>query len=163
MELGSGDIVPPDDRRKRAPVIGNGDEVCGLREAEVVAVNEIGVGTRAEPGEQRMRRPGFELVPPHMRYLHHRIARLYCNDLSADPTEALDRLELAPAFRHQLHADADAEKRVGADHDRFMKCRIETRNGSEATPAIGEGADPGKNDAIGGGNCIRRAGHLDLG
>ena len=44
-----------------------------------------------------------------------------------------------------------------------MKRYIETGNGGEATPAISEGADPGKNNAIGGGNCIRRAGHLDLG
>jgi hypothetical protein len=146
-----------------AAVIGDGDEIRGLREAEVIAVNEIGVGACAEPGEQWMRRPGLKLVPSHMRYLHHGITRLYCDDLSADPAEALGRLELASAFRHQLHADADAEKRACTDNDRFMKCRIETGNGSEAAPAIGKGADPGKNNAIGGGYCIRRIGHFDLG
>ena len=131
MKLGPHEIVAPDHRRQRAAVIGDGEEVRSVGKAEMVAVDEIGMGTRSEPGEQRMRRPRLELVPPHMRDLERGIARFDRHHLAGDPAEARDRLELAAAIRHQLHADADAEKRAGASDHRLAQRRFEAGNGGE--------------------------------
>jgi hypothetical protein len=47
MELRPGEVVPPDDRGQRATVIGNGDEIGGIRKAEVITVYEIGMSAGA--------------------------------------------------------------------------------------------------------------------
>ena len=131
----------------------------------MVAVDKIGVRAGAEPGEQRMRRSAASSS-------FHPICGIFSagsrgsigDDLAADPAEAVGRLELAPALGHQLHADANAEKRAGADHDRLVQRRFETRNGSQTAPAIGERADPGKDDAVRARRPLSGAArHLDLG
>ena len=52
-------------------------------------------------------------------------------------------LELAPAFRHQLHADANAEKRAGTRDRRLVQRHFETGYRRKTASAIGEGADAG--------------------
>src|SRR5207302_1740997 len=59
--------------------------------------------------------------------------------------------------------DADAEKRSRLGDDPLAERRFETRDGGETAPAVGEGPDAGKNDAIGSRNIFRCAGHSDLG
>ena len=91
------------------------------------------------------------------------VARLDRDDLPADPAEALGRLELPPALRHQLHPDTDAEKRPSPDHDCFMQRGFETGNGGKTAPAIRERTDAGKDDAIRVGDQFGRARYLHLG
>ena len=51
MKLGSGDIASPDDRRNRAAVLGNGDEVRGRGEDDMIAVDNLGVSAAGTPVE----------------------------------------------------------------------------------------------------------------
>ena len=79
------------------------------------------VAFAAEPGEQRVFRQRLNLVPPHMRDLQRTVARFDGDDLAADPAKALGRLEFASAPRHQLHADANPEKRAPSHHHCFVQ------------------------------------------
>src|SRR5262249_14372812 len=137
MKLRSDYVVPSDDRRKRPPVVSNGDEVSRLREAEMIAVDKIGVGAPNEAGEQRMRGASLDFVPPHVRDFQVAIAWFDRHHLSRDPTEARRRFELASAFRHELHPDADAEERASAVDDCFVQRLFKAGNRGETTPAIG--------------------------
>ena len=76
--------------------------------------------------------------------------------LAVDPAEPGDGLELAAALRHQLHADADAEKRPAATHHRLVQRLFHAGHRGEAAPAIGEGADARQHDAVGVGDAFRR-------
>ena len=93
--------------------------------AKWIAVDEIGVGAR-----RRARRStgcaarGMQLVPAHMRDLERRVGGLDRHHLAVDPAEPVDGLELAAALGHQLHADADAEKRPAAPDHRFARAPL---------------------------------------
>ena len=52
----------------------DGDQICGIGKAEMVAVDKIGMRSCRKAREQRVRRPRFDLVPAHMRDLERRIA-----------------------------------------------------------------------------------------
>src|SRR6267142_2621032 len=118
----------------------------------MVAVDEIRMSTRRKPGEQRMNRPRVEFVPPHVRNFERAIRGLDRYDLSADPAEPLDGFELAAPVGHQLHADANPEKRASTGDHRLVQCRLEAGYGGKPTPTIRKGADAGQDDPIGMGN-----------
>ena len=96
-----------------------------------------------------MRLDLVEGVPAHVRDLEGGIARLDAGDLAGDPAEALGHLVFAAAFGHELHADADAEKRPAAPAHGVVERLDHAGQGIEAAPAVGEGADARKHDAIG--------------
>ena len=54
----------------------------------------------------------------------------------------------AAALGHQLHADADAEKRLALAAHGFVERIDHARHRVEPAPAIGEGADARQHDAI---------------
>ena len=62
-----------------------------------------------------------------------------------------------PARGHQLHADANAKERAAAAAHRFLERLDHAGDAIEAAPAIGEGADAGQDDMIGGGDDFRAA------
>ena len=134
-----------------------------MGEAEMIAVDKIGVGAGLDPGEQRMGSPLGELVPSHMRDLERWVGGFDRNHLAADPTEALGGLELPAAIRHQLHADADPEKWAAAGEHGLLEGIFEPGHRGEPAPAIGKRTHPRKDDAIGAGHGLGLAGHLDLG
>src|SRR5215471_17110100 len=163
MELGPREIAAPDNGRQRSTVIGDGDEIRRVGKAEMVTVDEVSVCPRRKAREQWMGGPRLDLVPAHVRDLQPRIARLDSDHLALYPAETLDDLKLVTVLRHQLHADADAEKRAGAGHDHLAERSFETGDGSKTAPTVGKSPDAGKHDAVGGGDDFRRAGHFDFG
>ncbi len=66
-----------------------------------------------------MRGAGPKLVPAHMGDLERRIGTLDRDHFAGNPAEPVDGLEFAAAIGHQLHADADPEKRPAAPPHRF--------------------------------------------
>lgn len=110
MKLRPREVAAGDHGGKRPAIIGNGEEVGVVGEAEMIAVDKIGVGAGLDPGEQRMGSPLSELVPSHMRDFEPGVGRFDCDYLAAEPTEALDGLEFPAAIRHQLHADAESRE-----------------------------------------------------
>ena len=121
-----------------------------MRQPEMIAVHKIGVraGRRARRAAD---------APPAVSSSFHPICGIFSAEsrgldrhhLAVDPAEAVDGLEFATALCHQLHADADPEERARADHDRLIQRRFETGNRGEAAPAVGKGADPGEDEAVG--------------
>src|SRR6185437_7092357 len=85
------------------------------------------------------------------------------DDFAWNPVEAVDRLELAAAFGHELHADADAEERPAALPHRLVERRLDAGNRGQAATAIGEGADARQHDALGPAHLVGVAGDLHLG
>jgi hypothetical protein len=65
---------------------------------------------------------------------------------------------LASAFRHQLHADADAEERRAPFADTPLERVHHAWNCIEAAPAIGERADSGQHNPVSARNHFRIAG-----
>src|SRR5439155_24596003 len=119
------------------------------------------MGSHLEPGEQWMRPARLDLVPPHMRDFEGGIARLDRHHLPGDPAEAGYHLELAATVRHQLHADADPEKRASTNDYRLAQRRFETGNCGETPAAIGEGAHTRQDDPIRIDHRFRLVGDLD--
>ena len=74
--------------------------------------------------------------------------------LAGDPVEPVGRLELQPAAGHELHADADAEKRPAFDAHRVFQGFAHAGHGFEAALAVGEGADARQHDTVGGGDDV---------
>ncbi len=106
----------------------------------------------------------LQLVPAHMRNLE----RLVLGRRSPPPRPRIQPrpsvvCEFEPARRHQLHADADAEKGPRFADDRLFQRRAHAGHGHEPALAIGEGADAGQHDAVGRGHHLGVAGHLDVG
>ena len=62
---------------------------------------------------------------------------------------------LEPGLGHQLHADADAEKRAALAAHGLVERLRHPGTAVEPAPAIGEGADPGQHDALGRGDRRR--------
>ena len=94
-----------------------------------------------------------------MRDLQRRVGRRDRDDLARYPAETRDRLEFAATRGHQLHADADAEKRPSPPDDRLAQRLFQSRHRGEAAAAIRERADAGQHDPLGGGDILRPAGH----
>ena len=115
-----------------------------MGEAEMIAVDKIGMGAGLDPGEQRMGSPLGELVPSHMRDFERWIGGFDRNHLAADPTEALGGLEFPAAIRHQLHADADPEKWAAAGEHGLLEGIFEPGHRGEPAPAIGKRTHPRK-------------------
>src|SRR6185437_9235836 len=101
------------------------------------------------------------LVPAHMRHLELGICRRYRSDLAAQPAEARGDGELTTALGHELHADADAEERSAPPAHRLVERFLHARYRGEAAPAIGESADAGQHDALGGAHILGVVRHLD--
>ena len=66
------------------------------------------------------------------------------------------------ARRHELHADANAQKRFTFLDHRFVQRVNHSIDGVEAAPAIGKRADAGKHDALGLANVFRIAGQSNF-
>src|SRR5579864_1556804 len=102
-----------------------------------------------------------ERVPAHMRDFQSRILWADAADLARDPAEPLGRLIFAAAFGHELHADADTEKRLAPPEYCFGKRFHHSRQAIEPAPAVREGADARQDHAIGPPDRFRIAGHAD--
>jgi hypothetical protein len=110
----------------------------------VPAASPSSTGWSARDFERALSRRAYRVDRPHF---------------AGDPAEALDGLEFAAALRHQLHANADAEKRPAAANRGLHDRRFQARHGGKAATAIGEGADPGQHDALRAGDLFRPARH----
>ena len=68
-----------------------------------------------------------------------------------------------PRSRHQLHADANAEKRAAAGDDRLGERGFETGHRGEPAPTVGKGAHARQHDAVGAGDGFGLARDFDVG
>src|SRR5579872_314732 len=114
VEWRADEVVAADRGGDPAAVIGRGDKVAVIGEAQLETVDEIDVGAPRQPLHDGMDAAGLQLVPPHMRNFEAGVGRFERHHLAPEPAEPGDGLELAAALGHQLHADADAEKRAAA-------------------------------------------------
>src|SRR6185312_10565068 len=71
---------------------------------------------------------------------------------AVEPAQPIMPAMLEPEPDHQLHADANAEKRPLLLDDGAHQRLLEPRLGGDAAPAIGEGALARQHDAIGRGD-----------
>jgi hypothetical protein len=69
--------------------------------------------------------------------------------VAGDPSEAFRDPVLEAAARHQLHADADAEKGLAAAAHLLVQHLPHAGDGLEPVAAVAERADPGQHDAVG--------------
>ena len=69
---------------------------------------------------------------------------------------------LEPARRHELQADADAEKGPALLLHRLLQGLDHPRNRGEPRLAIGERADARQHDTLGAQNLLRRRGDFDV-
>ena len=164
MELRADHVVAPDDGGERAAIVGLRHQIAALRRFELEAVHEIGMQpVRPERNvlEQRVGLQHIERVPAHVRNFQRCIVRRDAIDLAGDPAEARRHLIFASALGHQLHADANAEKRLRPAAYALIQCIDHARNSVEPAPAIGKGADAGQHHAVRARDLRRIAGDHD--
>src|SRR5215472_3613854 len=164
VELRSDHGVAADDRGEGAAVVRFGDEIGSRGRLEVERMHEISVQALRPDGDalqQRMRPARIERVPTHMRDLQTSIRRRDAFDLARNPAQPLRHLVFAAAFRHELHADANAEERPAAHAHAVVERLHHAADGIEPAPAIGEGADARQHHALGAGDLLRIARHHD--
>jgi hypothetical protein len=113
--------------------------------------------------EQLVSAPNIERVPAHMRNFQAGIGRFDRDDIAGNPVESLRHLMFEPARRHELHADADTEKRLPLFDDGFVERLDHAADRVKAAPAIGERADAGQHDALGLANVLGIAGQAYFG
>src|SRR6202040_3035273 len=104
-----------------------------------------------------------ERIPAHVGDLEIGVVRRNARDIAFDPTQTVRHLVLASALRHELHADAYAEKGPPAPAHAVIERLHHTVNRGQAAPAIPKGSAPGEHDAVGTSDLIGIAGHGDLG
>src|SRR5262249_17619359 len=149
-------------RRNRAAVVRLGDEIGARRRFEVERMHEISVltlRTDREAVEQRMRPTRVESVPAHMRDFQIRIGWRDPFDLTRDPAQSRWHFVFAAAFRHELHADANAEERPAATTHAVIECLHHPFDGIEPAPTIGKRADAWQHHAIGASDLLGIARH----
>src|SRR5215468_11081438 len=164
VELRSDHGVAADDRGEGPAVVCFGDEIGARRRLEVERMHEISVQTLRPDGdafEQRMRPARIERVPAHMRDLQTWIRRRDAFDLARNPAQPRRDLVFAAALGHELHADANAEKRPAARAHAVVERLDHAADGVEPAPAIGEGADARQHHAVGAGDLLGFARHHD--
>ena len=161
--IGCPPIVTPDHRRKRPAIIRARNEVGWIGQAEMIAVDKIGVHAGVEPGEERMRRPRLDFVPPNMGDLRRESAGWIA--ATSPPIQA------RPSTLSNSRP-ACAINCIPTQMPRNGRARIMTTSYSAASrpgdthqpaPAIGERTDAGEDDAVRRGNCLRRARHAYFG
>src|SRR5207253_10641555 len=103
----------------------------------------------------------IERVPAHVRDLQLRVARRDAVDLSGNPAEAWRHFIFAAALGHELHADANAEKRPALLARGLIERVDHARHGIKPAAAIGEGADTGQHHAIRAAHFVRVIGDDD--
>src|SRR5690606_20964975 len=116
MELRSGSIFARYCSGYLAPVIGDGQNVFRSCRIEVIGMHEIGVQAVLpcrDSGKKRMVTHEPDSVPADLRNLQRRVGGTDLPYIAGDPAEALCDGFFQPALRHQLHADADAQKGPG--------------------------------------------------
>src|SRR5262245_43127722 len=164
VELRSDHGVTADDRGEGPAVVRFGDEIGSRGRLEVERMHEISVQALRPDGdalEQRMRPARIERVPAHMRDLQTWIRRLNTFDLARNPAQPRRHLVFAAAFRHELHADANAEERPAAPAYAVVERLHHAADGIEPAPAIGEGADARQHHPLGAGDLLGIARHHD--
>src|SRR5262245_26314837 len=164
VELGAGKRIARHHGGDRAAIVGLGHEVGAVVGLELIRVHEIGMpALRSEPEalEQRVRPHLVQRVPPHVRNLQRRIARHDAVDLAGDPAEAGRDFIFAAALCHQLHADADAEKRPAVAAHGFLQRLDHPVDRIQAAATIREGADARQDHAVGATHRVGIARHHD--
>ena len=132
----------------RPPVLARAGHVGGVVADQVKAVHEVEDELPlAERRDERMIDFAADLVPAHVRHLEAARAPVEPDHAGVEPPEPLVRAVLGAVPGEQLHAEADAEKRLPLlDHLALehvhQAARVEVRH------RVAERADTRENDAL---------------
>ena len=135
MELGSDQIVPPDNRRYRPAIVRTRDDIGLIGRLQMEGVDEIGVQpvrARRNAVQDGVRARLFQHVPAHVRNFQVWIRWFDGGDIAGNPAESVGYAMLQTAFRHELHADADPEKGNLLHGDRVEECPLHAWHGCDA-------------------------------
>src|SRR5436190_15425203 len=120
MELRRENVTCGQRRGKAAAVIGFTCTVALIGRTRVVAVNEVEVTGVGDAAPERVRTRLDDLVPAHLRHLEAAAVGLKAaveseaNDFAGDQSQARrSTLAFLAMVEQHLHADADAEQRLG--------------------------------------------------
>ena len=111
MELRSNQIFAPDDCGDLLTVSGYRKAVGRRTRRKMIGVHEIGVVARLDACEDRVPGEICEFVPAHVRDLESRVIWSQVDYIAFDPAETCGLAVFETTGCHQLHADADPEKR----------------------------------------------------
>ena len=90
------------------------------------------------------------------------IERGHRHHFTGDPVQTGMNAVFQPPRRHQLHAHADAQKRLGLFYDVFLQRFLHAIDRAQAIHAIAECALSRQNDAGGFFDVLRPGGNLNL-
>src|SRR5215475_5951981 len=155
-------IVTPDQGGDGPTIVAIRHHVGRVLDPQVVTVDEIRVqagGPQRNAIEQGMRPLRLQRIPAHMRDLETRILGVDAANLAADPAESIRYRIFPTAVSHELHTDADAEKRSAFPKDRVVQGFDHAGHGIETSPTVRKRADPRQHDAICGPHHGRIARH----
>src|SRR6185312_10919026 len=164
MELRADHIVASDNGGKRTAVVCLRHQVIGSGGFELVGMDKIGmqsIRTKRDILKQRMHLYQIQRVPAHVRNFQFRISRRYAVDFAGNPAEARGCLIFAPPLGHQLHTDADSEKRLSLFSYALLERINHAWDGIKAAPAIGKCTHTRQHDPLGARDGVGIAGDED--
>src|ERR1700733_13553443 len=109
-----------------------------------------------------MAKPHVERVPPHMRNLERGIAGFELRDVARDPVQAVNHFMLEASRRHELRANANAEKGFASLTHSLVHRLDHTGNAIKSAPANRERPDARQHDMVGGQHVLRPRRDADL-
>ena len=166
MKLRADQIVPPDHRGKRSAVIGDrraggrdrpaGNDSCGRNR------RACPVRARRAPDAPSGRLAGRSSFQPICGIFSDGSDGAIATTSPAIQPRPCDRLEFAAIRRPSAACRRRCrETAVPRPMTASTQRLFQPRHRGEAAAAIGEGADPGQHDPLGGGDILRPAGHDD--
>src|SRR5690606_930569 len=154
-------IVAANHGGNRPAIIDGGKDVRRTGGGEMIAVHKVSMLAACNPVKKRMRPVKLQFVPSHMRYFEGGIGRLQRDDVALDPAQSLGLAMLKALSRHQLHADADAEKRSALRDDSFPQGIDHAINGGKPLAAGAKCPDARQHDPVRGDDLFGAACHQD--
>ena len=142
MKLHADTIIAPDGGDHGATMAGRRQHIVSVKG---IAVQKVGLACR----DQRVWGCWDDIVPAHMRNFDRRVGGFNQAHSAFDPAEPCVTAMFFACLGHQLHADANAQKGLGAGAGRFIQGVDHAGNGGQRTHAMGERADAGQDDPVG--------------
>src|SRR5215467_12223011 len=146
VKLRTGIIAAPDQGRDRSAIVAIRHQILRVLDLQVVTMDEIGVEAgwpQRNAVEEGMRPVGFKCIPAHMGDFESRITGVDAANLPADPAHSVGDCIFAAALSHELHADADTQKRPAVPADRLIQSFHHAGHGIKTAPTIRKSPNPG--------------------
>ena len=151
MKLRADHVVPTHNGGHSAAIFCGGNDLRGLGSLEVIGMDKIGVQTvftQLDTFKHWMRLLQVKRIPTHMRNFQGSRRGFDSNHISLNPAQTLGCDMLQPSRCHQLHPDANAQKRRSPANNRLIQGRYQAGHSVQPVSAISKRTNAWQDDSV---------------